>query len=98
MNPNEFTFSINSPKRNNEPSLVNPKMVTKTAHSHSKPLCTKGTFKISTANTNCMSSPFQTNCQSIFFLLREKVKAIPINVTIPSNPLSNAVKLNSALF
>ena len=98
MNPNEFTFSIKSPKRNNDPSLVNPKMVTKTALSHSKPLCTKGTFKISTANTNCMSSPFQTNCQSIPFLLREQAKAIPIKVAIPSSPLNNVIKLNPLLF
>ena len=87
MNPNEFTFSIKSPKRNNEPSLVNPKIVTKTALSHSKPFCMNGTFKIATANINCMINPFQTNCQSIPFLLREQAKAIPIKVTIPKSPL-----------
>ena len=68
MKPKEFTFSINSPKRNNDPSLVNPKTVTKTALSHSKQLCIKGTFNMATANINCMSSPFQTNCQSIILM------------------------------
>ena len=77
MNPNEFIFSIKSPKRNNEPSLVNPKTVTKTALSHSKPFCINGTFKIATANISWISNPFQTNCQSIPFLFREKAKAIP---------------------
>ena len=87
MNPKEFMFPTKSPNKKNEPSRVNPKIVTKMELSHSKRLCIKGTFKISTAKMICINSPFTTNFQSIPFRLREKAKAIKSKVAIPSTPL-----------
>ena len=83
-----------SPKRNRDPSLVNPNTVTNTELSHSKPFCTKDTFKMSPANITCMSNPFQTNCQSIPFLFLEKANAIKSNVIIPNNPLIKLLNEN----
>ena len=97
INPKEFMFSTKSPNKNRDPSLVNPRVVTKIELSHSNPFCTNGTFKISIAKMICISNPFQTNCQLIFFRSREKEKAINSKVIIPKNPLDKFLNENPEL-